>query len=405
MAIKQLILVGFFGMFLINMTFCPNVIGAENNIEQSVNQNRLHPRIVQLEDVIGMTSPVKKRVEIVSPKSIFIDVTFSSGIKFEHTDGNSKLRLFNEFLGSGGGFFDYDNDGDLDIYLVNGAYQVGEEAGKSALNILYRNNGDGTFFDVTDTTNVGDTGYGVGCTIGDYDNDGNVDLYITNFGSNICYRNNGDGTFTDVSTQAGIANKQWGTSCAFVDLNNDGYKDIFVANGHVMDNINQVNKHVMFPQKNLLFRNLSDGTFRNISDHSGLALEKVSRAVAFGDYDNDGDIDILVTNWNQTPDLLRNDVGNQKNWIQINAVGIKSNRSAIGARAKIVAGNLIQYQEVNSSNGYLSFSDLRLHFGLGSFQRVDTLEIRWPSGRIDKSVNLEVNQRYIATEGIGVQVY
>ena len=114
---------------------------------------------------------------------------------------------------------------------------------------------------------------------------------------------------------------------------------------------------------------------------------------------------ILVTNWNQTPDLLRNDVGNQKNWIQINAVGIKSNRSAIGARAKIVAGNLIQYQEVNSSNGYLSFSDLRLHFGLGSFQRVDTLEIRWPSGRIDKSVNLEVNQRYIATEGIGVQVY
>lgn len=595
MAIKQLILAGFFGMFLINMTFCPNVIGAENNIEQSVNQNRLHPRIVQLEDMIGMTSPVKKRVEIVSPKSIFIDVTFSSGIKFEHTDGNSKLRLFNEFLGSGGGFFDYDNDGDLDIYLVNGAYQVGEEAGKSVLNILYRNNGDGTFFDVTDTTNVGDTGYGVGCTIGDYDNDGNVDLYITNFGSNICYRNNGDGTFTDVSTQAGIANKQWGTSCAFVDLNNDGsldlyitnyadydlerdrrceiggvwvycgprsyppdvdvcyrnngngtftdfsqqsgilnvaaghglgvtfgdydndgdsdlyvandrdpnflfynqgggvfeevalmlgvayndmgdeeagmgtafgdynndgfldltvsnfqnetntvyrngngeffedatttagiaevthnflgwginffdydndgYKDIFVANGHVMDNINQVNKHVMFPQKNLLFRNLSDGTFRNISDHSGLALEKVSRAVAFGDYDNDGDIDILVTNWNQTPDLLRNDVGNQKNWIQINAVGIKSNRSAIGARAKIVAGNLIQYQEVNSSNGYLSFSDLRLHFGLGSFQRVDTLEIRWPSGRIDKSVNLEVNQRYIATEGIGVQVY
>ena len=98
MAIKQLILAGFFGMFLINMTFCPNVIGAENNIEQSVNQNRLHPRVVQLEDVIGMTSPVKKRVEIVSPKSIFIDVTFSSGIKFEHTDGNSKLRLFNEFL-------------------------------------------------------------------------------------------------------------------------------------------------------------------------------------------------------------------------------------------------------------------------------------------------------------------
>ena len=316
MAIKQLILAGFFGMFLINMTFCPNVIGAENNIEQSVNQNRLHPRIVQLEDVIGMTSPVKKRVEIVSPKSIFIDVTFSSGIKFEHTDGNSKLRLFNEFLGSGGGFFDSDNDGDLDIYLVNGAYQVGEEAGKSVLNILYRNNGDGTFFDVTDTTNVGDTGYGVGCTIGDYDNDGNVDLYITNFGSNICYRNNGDGTFTDVSTQAGIANKQWGTSCAFVDLNNDGSLDLYITNYADYDlerdrrcEIGGVwvycGPRSYPPDVDVCYRNNGNGTFTDFSQQSGILNVAAGHGlgVTFGDYDNDGDSDLYVAN-DRDPNFL-----------------------------------------------------------------------------------------------------
>jgi len=533
--------------------------------------------------------------ENVSSTPIFSEVTLSSGINFQHTDGNSKLRLFNEFLGSGGGFFDYDNDGDLDIYLVNGTDQVGVGSEKSTPNTLYRNDGDGAFSNVTDIVNVGDTGYGVGCTVGDYDNDGYLDLYITNFGPNTCYQNNGDGTFTDVSTRAGLANKQWGTSCAFADIDNDGlldlyianyadynlkqdrkcekggiwvycgprsyppdadvcyrnngdgtftnlssqsgisditaghglgvtfgdydndgdqdlyvandrdpnflfrnrgdgvfeevalilgvayndmgdeeagmgtafgdynndglldltvsnfqnetntlygnqngeffadatitagiaevtynylgwgidffdydndgYKDIFVANGHVMDNINQINQQVMFPQKNLLFRNMTDGTFRKISDQTGLALEKVSRAAAFGDYDNDGDIDILITNWNQTPDLLRNDIGNQKNWVQIKAVGTESNRSAIGGRVKVVAGNLIQYQEINSGNSYLSFSDLRLHFGLGDAERVDVLEIRWPSGQIDKSSDLEVNQRYIATEGLGVQVY
>ena len=237
---------------------------------------------------------------------------------------------------------------------------------------------------------MGDEEAGMGTAFGDYNNEGFLDLTVSNFQNetNTVYRNGNGNFFEDATITAGIAEVTYnflGWGINFFDYDNDGYKDIFVANGHVMDNINQINQHVMFPQENLLFRNLSDGTFSNISDQAGLALEKVSRAVAFGDYDNDGDIDILVTNWNQTPDLLRNDVGNQKNWIQINAVGIKSNRSAIGARVKIMAGNLIQHQE-NS-------------------QRVDTLEIRWPSGQIDRSANLEVNQRYIVTEGIGVRVY
>ena len=131
----------------------------------------------------------------------------------------------------------------------------------------------------------------------------------------------------------------------------------------------------------------------------GFALRKTSRASAFGDYDNDGDIDILVTNWNQTTDLLRNEGGNQKNWIQVQAIGTKSNRSAIGARIKVVAGERTQYAEVKSSGSYLAFSDLRVHFGLNDTKNVDLLEIRWPSGTVDTATNLSVNQHFIAVEG------
>ncbi|MBI1929913.1 VCBS repeat-containing protein [Candidatus Poribacteria bacterium] len=172
----------------------------------------------------------------------FVDVAAASGLDFEHTDGKSGVRLFNEFLGSGGGFFDYDNDGDLDIYLVNGAPQVPHpqppllkleergQGGEVPTNALYRNNGDGTFTNVTNEAGVGDTGYGAGCAVGDYDNDGNIDLYVANFGPNVLYRNNGDGTFTDVSVKAGVANGQWGTSCAFADVDNDGFLDLYIAN-------------------------------------------------------------------------------------------------------------------------------------------------------------------------------
>ena len=433
---------------------------------------------------------------VVLADQIFIDVTEPAGLTFAHTDGRSRLRLFNEFLGSGGGFFDYDGDGNLDIYLVNGAIQTGNAQNKTLHNVLYRNNGNSTFTDVTEEAGVGSTAYGTGATIGDYDNDGDLDLYVTNFGTDQLYQNNGDGTFTDVTTHAKVGNPNWGTSCAFADVDNDGhldlyvanyaaytpendrrceergvhvycgphaypavhdtfyknngdgtftdvstlyrpsgltpqhglgvtfgdydadgnidlyvandqdpnflfqnsgdgnflevalisgvcyndmgkeeagmgtdfgdydndgkldltvsnyqtetntvyhnhdssfftdntitagiaevthgylgwgikffdydndgYQDIFVANGHLMDNINVLEKHVTYPQKNLLFRNLGDGTFANVtSETDGLALKKVSRGTAIGDYDNDGDLDILVTNCNQRPDLLK----------------------------------------------------------------------------------------------------
>ena len=531
---------------------------------------------------------------IASTEPIFIDVTESAGITFVHTDGRSGVRLFNEFLGSGGGFFDYDGDGDLDIYLVNGAVQTEGGQDQTPHNVLYRNNGDNTFTDVTDKAGVGSSAYGTGAAVGDYDNDGDIDLYVTNFGEDQLYRNNGDSTFTDVTTHAQVNNPNWGTSCAFADVDNDGhldlyvanyaayapendirceergvhvycgphaypavhdtfyknngdgtftdmsvlyrpsdmmpqhglgvtfgdydadgdtdlyvandqdpnflfqnsgsgnflpnflevalisgvcyndmgkeeagmgadfgdydndgwldltvsnyqtetntvyhnhdgtfftdntitsgiaevthgylgwgikffdydndgYQDIFVANGHLMDNIILLETHVTYPQRNLLFRNLGDGRFANVmSETDGLALEKVSRGAAIGDYDNDGDLDILVTNCNQRPDLLQNAIGNRNNWIQIQVVGQKSNRSGIGAKIKVVTGTHVQYWEVQSGGSYLSFHDSRAHFGVGKAEQIDLLEIRWLNGHIDRGTHLPVNRRFIAVEG------
>ena len=168
-----------------------------------------------------------------------------------------------------------------------------------------------------------------------------------------------------------------------------------------MDNIAEVDRSTTAPQQNLLFRNLGNGRFADVTGQmgTGLALRKISRATAFGDYDNDGDIDILVTNWNQTADLLRNEGGNRNNWLQIQAVGTQSNRSAIGARIKVVAGELTQYAEVQSSGSYLAFSDLRVHFGLKDAETIELIEIRWPSGQVDTAVHLRANQRFIAVEG------
>ena len=527
---------------------------------------------------------------IAATEPIYIDVTDSAGITFVHTDGRSGLRLFNEFLGSGGGFFDYDDDGDLDIYLVNGAIQTDGGQDQVHRNVLYRNNGDDTFTDVTNKAGVGSRAYGVGAAVADYDNDGDIDLYVTNFGEDQLYRNNGDGTFTDITTRAQVNNPNWGTSCAFADVDNDGhldlyvtnyavytpkddirceergvhvycgphaypavhdtfyknngdgtftdmsvlyrpsdlipqhglgvtfgdydadgdtdlyvandqdpnflfqnsgndnfwevalisgvcyndmgkeeagmgtdfgdydndgwldltvsnyqtetntvyrnhdgtffsdntitsgiaevthgylgwgikffdydndgYQDIFVANGHLMDNIAVLEKHVTYPQRNLLFRNLGDGRFANVmSETDGLALEKVSRGAAIGDYDNDGDLDILVTNCNQRPDLLQNVIGNRNNWIQIQVVGQESNRSGIGARIKVVTGTHVQYWEVQSGGSYLSFHDLRAHFGVGKAEQIDLLEIRWLNGHIDRGTHLSVNRRFLAVEG------
>lgn len=503
----------------------------------------------------------------------FVDVTQEAGIRWKHTDGRSGEKYFMETLGSGAAFFDYDADGDPDLYFVNGAPLPGYIAQDVPTNCLYRNNGDGTFTDVTEKSGVGDTGYGHGCAVGDYNNDGQLDLYVTNYGTNRLYRNNGDGTFTDVAEVAGVTEPRWSSSCAFadydrdgnldlyvvnyivfdidenpwcglkekgiraycepdnfpaqsdtlfrnngngtftdvtesagiyntagkglgvvwgdynndggpdiyvandstenffyhnsgdgtfeevgfmvgvalsengaaengmgtafgdwnndgwldltvtnyaqqtntlyhndadgfftdatattktaqltypylgwatafIDYDNDGYQDLFVANGHLHENLAELGQQGTYGQRNLLFRNNHNGTFTEVSETlgPGMKLEDVSRGATFADYDSDGDIDIVVTNSNTAPRLLRNDGGNQKNYLQIRLIATQGTTDAIGARVKITTGDLTQTREVRSGDGYLSQRDLTLHFGVADYVQIDRVEIQWQSG-------------------------
>ncbi|HIE28662.1 TPA: CRTAC1 family protein [Candidatus Poribacteria bacterium] len=526
----------------------------------------------------------------VSAQIRFTDVTSQSGIHFQHEDGRSGERYFLETLGAGVAWFDYDNDGDLDIYFVNGADLPGMSSSVPPTNALYRNNGDGTFTDVTEQAGVGDTNYGFSCAVGDYDNDGWDDLYVTNFGPNLLYHNNGDGTFTDVTQTAGVGDERWAAAAAFADydndgdidlfvanyvdfklennpvctklgvrlhcspdvfdgtqsilyrnngdgtftdvtqqagmvnpndkgmgviwcdydndsdidlfvandrtpdrlyqnngdstfteiallsgialsetgaafssmapilgdidndgwfdlvvtnynnepncvykndgdgffsdityqsgiggyglyylswgadfadFDNDGYIDLFIANGQLDENIEEIMLGLSYEEPNQLFRNRGDGTFEDVSNQSGegLLLEKVSRSAAFGDYDNDGDIDILVTNSHQTPDLLRNDTINENNWLIFETVGVKSNRDGIGTRIKVVADGKSQIREVKSGGSYPSHSDMRLHFGLGKATVADLVEIRWPSGLVERFEGVKANRFLKAKEG------
>jgi len=538
----------------------------------------------------------------------YIDVTKEAGITFKHVNGWTGKRYFIETMGPGVAFLDYDNDGYLDIYFVNGAelpgitYDVGEVAETSPTNVLYRNAGDGTFADVTQQAGVGDTGYGVGCCVGDYDNDGHDDFYVTNFGANVLYHNSGDGTFTDVTDKAGVGGgNKWSAGCAFLDYDNDGdldlyvvnfvyfdfevekdrkylikgfmvyaapenfsgrsdtlyrnngdgtftdvtqqtgifnpngkglgmvcgdydndgdvdifvandatpnflyrndsvkstkditftevalfagvalsedgvaengmgtnmgdydndgfldivvnnfqgqtssiyhnegngffmevsyasgvgektlnylswgtaffdydndgYQDLFIANGHVHDNIELFDDSTTAAQQNLLLENNRDGTFTNVSQTSGpgLQIKQVSRGAAFGDYDNDGDIDILVVNSNQSPSLLKNEGGNQKNWLMFKTIGTTSNRDGIGARITVKSGQRSQIREVKSGGSYLSQSDMRVHFGLDTATKADVVEIRWPSGLVETFKDVKANQFLVVTEGKGLK--
>ena len=515
----------------------------------------------------------------------FVDVTQEVGIHWTHIDGRSGQKYFMETLGSGAAFFDYDADGDADLYFVNGAPLPGYVAKEIPTNCLYQNNGDGTFTDVTEIAGVGDTGYGHGCAVGDYNNDGQLDLYVTNYGTNRLYRNNGDGTFTDVAEVAGVTEARWSSSCAFadydrdghldlyvvnyivfdidenpwcglkekgiraycepdnfpaqsdtlfrnngdgtftdvtktagvynttgkglgvvwgdynndgapdlyvandstenffyhnnddgtfeevgfmigvalsedgapengmgtafgdwnndgwfdltvtnyaqqtntlyqndadgfftdatattktaqvtypylgwatafIDYDNDGYQDLFVANGHLHDNLSELGQQGTYGQRNLLFRNNYDGTFTEVSETlgPGMKLEDVSRGATFADYDLDGDIDIVVTNSNTIPRLLRNEGGNQKNWLQVRLVATTGPTDAIGARVSIKTGELTQTREVRSGDGYLSQRELTLHFGIGDYEQVDSIEVRWQSGMRQLIESVPANQ-------------
>ncbi len=304
----------------------------------------------------------------------------------------------NGYYGLGVICSDFDEDGYVDIFVAN----------DSTPNFLYHNNGDGTFKEIgfTSGTAVNESGSEQGCmgvTLGDYDHDGKLDLFITNFEDeyNILYHNDGRNAFTDVSYSAKVAEVSlpyvgWGTK--FFDYDNDGWVDLFVANGHAYPQRDH------YRQRELLHHNDRDGTFSEVANQMGSPLmqERVGRGVAFGDIDNDGDVDIVVNDLDGSPQLLRNDGGNSNNSVLIKTIGVNSNRDGIGARVKVVSGDLTQIDEVRSGGSYISQNDLRLHFGLEKRTNVDLIEVRWPSGVIDKITNVSANRILTIKEGKGV---
>jgi len=568
--------------------------------------------VLSLHDVFALARPLETSVEreidgTTDLGVTFLDVARESGLNAKTIfGGEHKNKYLLETTGCGVAFYDYDNDGWLDIFLVNGSRLEGFAAGQAPSSHLFKNNRDGTFTDTTSKVGLAHTGWGQGVCIGDYDNDGFDDLFVTYFGKNVLYHNQGNGTFIDVSEKAGVAGdpKRWNTGCAFVDydrdgrldlfvanyidldlatapvpesgpclykgvmvacgppglnggknilyhnngdgtfsdvsessgilktngtfglgvltadldndgwpdiyvandstpsllyqnthdgkfkevgldsgcalsadgkpqagmgisaadydmdgnidlvktnfagdtpslyrnlgganfedatfpaglgrhtqylgwgcgffdMDNDGWPDIIICNGHVYPEVEQLRTEIGYAQHKLLYRNLRNGRFEEVTELGGpgINVPVAARGCAFGDFDNDGDIDMVVNTINGFPQLLRCDSRLANNWIKIRTIGTKSNRSGIGARLRCVTRPPgeekvhAQIDEVRSGGGYFSQNDLRVHFGLGRAEKVELLEIRWPSGNVDSLKDIKANQLVYVKEREGI---
>jgi enediyne biosynthesis protein E4 len=337
----------------------------------------------------------------------FVDVSEESGIA--RPRGASSMIFVGKnwqatgSYGMGAVSADFDNDGWPDIYV----------ACDSAPSLLYRNNHDGTFREVAvpagcalDENGVALSGMGVG--VADYDGDGWLDIARTNFSEQVTtlYRNFGNGVFEDASIKAGLGvnRKYLGFGVGFLDFDNDGWKDLFLANGHVYSQIADRKLHLSYREPKVIYRNLGNGHFEDVSLKAGPAIrtDNVGRGCAFGDFDNDGDLDVVINNLNAPPTMLRNDGGNKNNWIMIKCIGTRSNRSAIGTRVKVTSNGRGQIDEVMSGSSYYSQNDFRLHFGLGKAAKVDNIEIAWPSGLKENFKDVPANQLLIIQESKGI---
>ncbi|PYX26544.1 MAG: RNA-binding protein [Acidobacteria bacterium] len=338
----------------------------------------------------------------------FADVSQESGIA--RPSGPSSMVFVTRNWQAAGSYgmgavaADFDNDGWPDIYV----------ACDSAPSLLYRNNHDGTFRETAVAAGcaLDENGValsGMGAAAADYDGDGWLDLARTNFSEQVTtlYRNYGNGAFEDASIKAGLGvnRKYLGFGLGFFDFDNDGWKDLFLANGHVYSQIAGRKLHVSYKEPKVLYRNLGTGRFEDVSTKVGPALraENLGRGCAFGDFDNDGDVDVIVNNLDGPPTLLRNDGGNKNNWIMIKCIGTRSNRSAIGTRVKVTSGKHSQIDEVMSGSSYYSQNDFRLHFGLGRASQADRVEVAWPSGVKESFPNLPANHLYVVQETKGIR--
>jgi hypothetical protein len=297
---------------------------------------------------------------------------------------------------------DFDNDGWPDLYI----------ACDSTPSFLLKNNHDGTFTDMGLETGValnedGMEQAGMGLGIGDYNLDGNLDILKTHFADDtaVLYRNDGKGNFEDVTNASGLGVEtryiSWGAG--MFDLDNDGHPDLFWVTGSVYPEIEAKLPNYPFKSPRIVFRNLGDGRFEELLDQAGpgVAAVHASRGCAFGDFDNDGDIDILIMNLNEPPSLLRNDLTGSNRSLKVKLIGTKSNRSAIGARVTAHYGTKKQVQEVLSQASFYSSNDLRLHFGLGAAEKVD-LDIRWPNGSLERIAAVPANRSITIREGAGI---
>jgi len=316
------------------------------------------------------------------------------------TDVSRKAGIANPAgKGLGVAVGDIDLDGWPDIFVANDGVR----------NFLYRNKGDGTFADVTYSAGVGfdmngKALAGMGTEIADYDGDGLPDIFLTAFSReyNTLFRNRGKLVFEDVTLKAGLQSGflplAFGTR--LFDFNNDGLLDIFITNGHVTDNIELYDSALTYKQTDLLYQNLGGGRFRDVSAESGpgFRIRHVGRGAAVGDFDNDGDLDIVVSDCGGRPLLLRNDGGNRNHWIAIRARGRESNRFGVGAKVRVTAAGGVQLREINPYGSYLSTSDVRLYFGLGQETSAARLSIEWPSGKKQALENVPSNQTLVLDE-------
>jgi hypothetical protein len=323
----------------------------------------------------------------------FTDVSKDAGV--EDSSG---------YYGLGVVWSDFNDDGRPDLFVAD----------DSTPNYLYRNDGKGHFTDVSyiSGTAVGTDGgemAGMGIAVCDFNHTGRFSIHVTNFEdqSNSLYRNDGNMAFTDVAYAAAVGQITipylgWGTGC--VDFDNDGWPDLFVVNGHVYPQVDSLAAGAKYRQRKLVFLNRQNGTFADISNSVGPAvtIPQPSRGAAFGDLDNDGRIDVAVENIDGLPMVLHNESTISNHWITFQLVGTRSNRLALGAKVRVVAGSLSQIDEVRSGGSYLSQNDLRLHFGLGPADKVDRVEVRWPSGSTQTLQNLASDRFYIVKEGEGI---